>query len=43
MEWTEESVIAFVELCERNEIIWGPKRPMHFNKIGKQDALERTG
>jgi hypothetical protein len=40
MEWTQENVIEFMELYKRKEIIWNPKHPMHFNKIGKQDAWE---
>ena len=40
MEWTQESVIEFIELHERKEIIWDP---MHFNKIRKQDAGEELG
>jgi len=43
MEWTEESVIEFIELYKRKEIIWDPKHPMHFNKIRTQDAWEELG
>jgi hypothetical protein len=43
MERTQESVIEFIELYKRNEIIWDPKHPMHFNKIRKQDAWEELG
>ena len=43
MEWTQESVIEFIELYKRKEIIWDPKHPMHFNKIRKQDAWEGLG
>jgi hypothetical protein len=43
MEWTQESVIEFIELYKRKEIIWNPKHPMHFNKIRKQDAWEELG
>jgi hypothetical protein len=43
MEWTQESVIEFIELCNRKEIFWDPKHPMHFNKIRKQDAWEELG
>jgi hypothetical protein len=43
MEWTQESVIQFIELYKRKEIIWNPKHPMHFNKIKKQDAGEELG
>ena len=43
MEWTQESVIELIELYKRKRIIWGPKNPMHFNKIRKQDALEELG
>jgi hypothetical protein len=43
MEWTQESVIGFIELYKRKEIIWGLKHPMHFNKIKKQDAWEEIG
>jgi len=32
MEWTQESVIEFVKLYKRKEIIWDPKHPIHFNK-----------
>jgi hypothetical protein len=35
MEWTQESVIGFIELYTRKEIICDPKHPMHFNKIKK--------
>ena len=43
MEWTQESVIKFIEIYERKEIIWDPKHTMHFNKIRKQDAREELG
>jgi len=43
MEWTQESVIEFVELYKRKEIIWDPKHPKNFNKIRKQDAWEELG
>jgi len=43
MEWTQESVIEFIELYKRKEIIWDPKHPMHFNKIRKQIAWEELG
>jgi len=42
MEWTQGSVIEFIELYKRKEIIWDPKHP-HFNKIRKQDAWEELG
>jgi hypothetical protein len=42
-ECTQESVIELIELYKRKEIIWGPKHPMHFNKIRKQDAWEELG
>jgi len=43
IERTQGSVIEFIELYKRNEIIWDPKHPMHFNKIRKQDAWEELG
>jgi len=43
MEWTQESVIELIELYKRKEIIWGPKHPMYFNKIRKQEAWEELG
>ena len=43
MEWTQESVIEFIEHYKRKEIIWDPKHPMHFNKIRKQDAWKELG
>jgi hypothetical protein len=43
MEWAQESVIGFIELYKRKEIIWDPKHPMHFNKIRKQGAREELG
>jgi len=43
MEWTQESVIEFMELYKRKEGMWDPKHPMHFNKIRKQDAWEELG
>jgi hypothetical protein len=41
MEWTQESVIEFIELYKRKEIIWGPKHPMHFNKMKIRKAVEQ--
>jgi len=38
-----KSVIEFIELYKRKEIIWDPKHPMYFNKIRKQDAWEDLG
>jgi hypothetical protein len=35
--------MELTELYKRKEIIWDPKHPMHFNKIGKQDAWEELG
>jgi hypothetical protein len=32
LEWAKESVIEFVKVYKRKEIIWDPKHPMHFNK-----------
>jgi len=43
MEWTQESVIEFIELYRRKEIVWDPKHPMHFNKIRNKDAYEEPG
>jgi hypothetical protein len=43
MEWRQESVIEFIELRKRKEIIWYSKHPMHCNKIKKQDAWEELG
>jgi hypothetical protein len=43
MEWTQESVIDFIERYETKEIIWDPKHPMHFNKVKKQGAWEELG
>jgi hypothetical protein len=43
MEWSQESVIELIELYRRKQIIWDPKQPMHFNKIGKQDTWEELG
>ena len=43
MEWTQKSVIEFIEPYKRKEIIWDPKHPMHFNKIRKQNAWEELG
>jgi len=43
MEWTEERATELIELYKRKEIIWGPKHPMHFNKIRKQYAWEELG
>jgi len=40
MEWTEGSVLEFIELHKRKEIIGDSKRPMHFNKIRNQHAWE---
>jgi len=42
-ERTQESAIELIELYKRKEIIQDPKRPMHFNKIRKQDAWEELG
>jgi len=43
MEWTQESVIEFIEPYKRKEIIWDPKHPIHFNKTRKQGAWEEMG
>jgi hypothetical protein len=43
MQWTHKSVIEFIEIYKRKEIIWDPKHPMHFNKIKKQDAWQELG
>ena len=43
MEWTQESVLEFIELYKRKEIIRDPKHPMHFNKIRKQHSWEELG
>jgi hypothetical protein len=43
MEWTQENVVEFIELCKRKEKIWDPKHPIHFNKIKKQDAWVEKG
>jgi len=43
MEWTQESAVELIELYKRKEIIWGPKHPMHLNKITKQDARKELG
>jgi hypothetical protein len=43
MEWTQESVIEFIEPYKRKEIIWDRKHPTRFNKIKKQDAWEELG
>ena len=40
MERTQETVIEFIELYKRKEIILDPKHPTHFYKIRKQDAWE---
>jgi hypothetical protein len=36
-------VLQFIELDKRKYIIWGPKHPMHFNRIKKQEAWEKLG
>ena len=41
MEWTQERVIVFIEGYDREEIIWDPQHPLHFNKIKKQDARQK--
>jgi hypothetical protein len=38
MEWTQESVLEFIELSKRKEVIWEPKHPIHCNKVKKQSA-----
>ena len=43
MEWTQESVIEFIVLYIRKDMIWDPKHAMHFNKIRKQGAWEDLG
>jgi hypothetical protein len=43
MEWTQESVIDFIELYKRKEIIWDPKHPVQFKKNLKKDAWEELG
>jgi hypothetical protein len=43
MEWIQENVVGFIELCKTKEIIWDPKHAMHFNKIKKQDAWKLLG
>ena len=40
IEWTEGSVIEFVELYKRQEIMCDPKHTLHLNKIKKQDVWE---
>jgi len=40
MEWTQERVLIFIKGYNREEIIWDPQHPLHFNKIKKQDARE---
>jgi len=43
MEWPQESVIKFIELHKRKEIVRDPKHPMHCNKIKQQDAWGELG
>ena len=33
MEWTQESVIQFIEFYKRKEIVWDAKHPVHCNKV----------
>jgi hypothetical protein len=33
MEWTKERVIEFIDAYKKKQIIWGPKHPLHYNKI----------
>jgi hypothetical protein len=40
MEWNQGRVIVFIKGYNREEIIWDPQHPLHFNKIKKQDARE---
>jgi len=40
MEWIQESIIEFIEIYKRKEVIWDPKHPTHFYTIIKQDAWE---
>jgi len=43
MEWTQESVIEFIELYKRKEVIWDTKHPMYFNKSRRQAAYDEPG
>jgi hypothetical protein len=43
LDWTQEIVIEFIELCKRKEIIWHPKHPTHFNKIETQYVWKEMG
>ncbi|CAG9771224.1 unnamed protein product [Ceutorhynchus assimilis] len=40
MEWTEDSVLEFIEIYRGKEILWNNKHPRYFNKIQKNDAWE---
>ena len=42
-EWTEGSVIEFIELYKRQEAICAPKHTLRFNTIKNQDAWEELG
>jgi hypothetical protein len=41
MEWTQKSIIEFIELYKK--IILDPKYPLCFNKIKMQDKWEELG
>lgn len=38
MEWTEETVLNFIELYRSKEILWDPQYPQYYNKVKKNDA-----
>jgi hypothetical protein len=40
MEWSQETIIQFIDEYKKRAIIWDPKHPLHFNKVRKQDAWE---
>jgi hypothetical protein len=35
MEWTQETVIQFIDGYQKKQIMWDPKHPPHFNKTNK--------
>jgi hypothetical protein len=40
MEWSQETIIQFIDEIKKRPIIWDPKHPLHFNKVRKQDVWE---
>lgn len=43
MEWSNDLVIEFLELYEKEPIIWNPRDPNHKNRNCINDAWKRIG